>query len=51
MLKFENLTLAALILFGAAVPLAALGGGYYAPSCDWHTVWTLGSYQHQYICF
>jgi hypothetical protein len=50
MLKLENLTLAALILFGAAVPLAALGG-YYAPSCDWHTVWTLGSYQHQYVCF
>jgi hypothetical protein len=50
MLKFENLALAALALIGASVPIAAYTG-YYAPSCDWATVWTLGGYDYQYVCF
>lgn len=50
MLTLRNLTLAALTLIGASVPLAAYTG-YYAPACGWSTVWTLTGYHYQYVCF
>ena len=50
MLTLRNLTVAALALVGASVPLAAYTG-YYAPSCAWSTVWTLTGAHYQYVCF
>jgi hypothetical protein len=46
----RQLTFAVLALLGASVPLAAYTG-HYAPACGWSTVWTLGGYQYQYICY
>jgi hypothetical protein len=50
MLTLRNLTLAALALIGASVPLAAYTG-YYAPACGWSTVWTLSGHHYQYVCY
>ena len=50
MLKLRNLYLAALVLIGASVPVAAYTG-YYAPACGWSTVWTFSGYHYQYVCF
>jgi hypothetical protein len=46
----RQFSLAALALIGASVPLAAYTG-YFAPACAFATVWTLGGYHYQYVCF
>jgi hypothetical protein len=46
----RNLTLGALALIGASVPLATYGG-YYDPACGWFAVWSLSGYHYQYVCF
>jgi len=48
--KLRHFAFGLLGVLAASVPLAAYTG-HYAPACGWSTVWTLGGYQYQYICY